>query len=480
MEPISLLILAIYFLALFGIGVWCSRKQESIHDYFLARHSIPAWAALASVVATETSAVTLIGTPAQSFAEGGDLSFLQVAFGYILARIILSLYFLPRFFAHEIVTIYAFLGIHFGTRVQKVSGIFFFISRALASGVRHYAAALVISSVFGINLTLSIVLTGAISLIYAGLGGLSAVIWTEVFQLAVMIVGGLLGLYFALHVIPGGIQHVMDQAQAAGKLTLIHWDWSGTGNYSLLIGILSGIFICLASHGADQDLVQRLLSCRSLRSAQTAMVGSGIFVFFQFTLFLFVGIFLYVYFGTLPSELTKNDEIYPYFASHFMPAWAAGLVIAAILSAALSSTASALNALSSSSVNDFLLPLCKKPLGAKTQVMISRGFTVLWTAILVVIAIWASHSKSIFDTGYSIAGYTSGSLLAAFLLGIFTPLKNEMALILGMIGGVVVVLFVAFLGYHWTWFVPTGVLSTSLIAYIIERMQGISLEQGQS
>lgn len=470
MEPVSVIILGVYFLILIGIGLWFSRKQESLNDFFLARRTIPAWAALASVVATETSAVTLIGSPAQSFAKGGDLSFLQVAFGYIIARIILSLFFLPKFFDREIVTIYAFLGIRFGRRAQRVSGIFFFITRALASGIRHYAAALVISSVFGVDLTIAILFTGLISVAYATMGGLSAVIWTEVFLLIVMITGGLLGFYYALHMIPGGWAAAMAKANEAGKLAFIHLDWSGGGNYSLLIGVLSGVCLCMASHGADQDMVQRLLSCRSLRSAQKALVGSGIFIFCQFAFFLFLGIVLYAIFGTLPAELTKNDEIYPYFAAKYMPPWAAGLVIASILSAALSSTASALNALASSSVSDFLLPLWKKPISERKVVAISRLFTVIWTLILIVIAILASHSKSIFDAGFSIASYTSGSLLAAFLLGIFTPLKNEAALIVGMFVGVVGVLTIAWFNFHWTWYVPAGTLTTLLVAYLLARV----------
>ncbi len=480
MEPVSIIILGVYFLILISIGAWCSRRQESLNDFFLARRTIPAWAALASVVATETSAVTLVGAPAQSFAEGGDLSFLQVAFGYIIARVILSLYFLPRFFDREIVTIYAFLGIRFGKRTQRVSGIFFFITRALASGIRHYAAALVISSVFGVDLISAILFTGFISVVYATMGGLSAVIWTEVFLLAVMITGGLLGFHYALSMIPGGWAGAMSKAEAAGKMALIHLDWSGNGNYSLLIGMLSGVCLCLASHGADQDMVQRLLSCRSLRSAQNALVGSGIFIFCQFAFFLTLGVLLFVFFGTLPSELTKNDEIYPFFAARYMPPWAAGLVIASILSAALSSTASALNALASSSVSDFLIPLWKKPISDKKVVAISRIFTVVWTLILIVIAILASQSKSIFDAGFSIASYTSGSLLAAFLLGIFTPLKNEAALIAGMVAGVIIVLTVSSFGFHWTWYVPLGVLTTSLTAYLLERILPLAATRGEA
>jgi len=468
MEPISLIILAVYFLMLIGIGLWFSRKQQSVNDFFLAGHSIPAWAAMAAVVATETSAVTFIGAPAMTFKEGGDMSFLQVVLGYILARVILSLYFLPKFFSHEIVTIYSYLGIRFGKKSQKISGIFFFITRALASGIRHYAAALVISSVFGYDLMTAIILTGLISFVYAALGGISAVIWTEVVQLVVMITGGLLGFYYLLQSIPGGWPEIMETAHNTGKMVMIHWDWGSDGQYSLFIGIVAGTCLSLASHGADQDLVQRLLSCKSLRSAQSAMVWSGLFVFCQFAFFLFLGIMLFTFFGALPSEITKTDEIFPYFAAQHMPPWAAGLVIAAILSAALSSTASALNSLSSTSVNDFVLTILKNPPKGKRLVMISRCFTVFWMVILIIIAILASGSDSILQTGLTIPGYTSGSLLAAFLLGIFTRFKNETALSIGMFMGVAVVLTISLCGVFWTWFVPTGALTTILTAFAID------------
>ncbi len=474
MEPVSYFILAVYLVILFGIGAYFSRKQHSLSDFFLAGRSIPAWAAMAAIVATETSAITFIGAPAIAFREGGDLSFLQVALGYIFARVILSFYFLPRFFENEIVTIYSFLGIRFGPLAQKVAGLFFFVTRALAAGVRHYAAALVISAVTDIDLTTAIIMTGIASFAYSIMGGISAVIWTEVVQLAVMIAGGLLGFYYLLDLIPGGWQTIFETGNLHQKFTVVHLDWHDGWNsiraYPLFIGFLGGFCLSLASHGADQDMVQRLLSCRNLRGAQKAMIWSGIFIFFQFTFFLTLGILLFVYYGTLPPELEKTDEIFPYFASQNMNPIAAGLVIAAILSAALSSTASALNSLSSTSVSDFVLPHLNRSIDNRQIVRISRGFTIFWTIILIVIATVASQSENIFDTGLSIPSYTYGSLLAAFLIGIFTRFKNELCVILGMCLGVIVVLFFSYCGFHWTWFVPIGATSTILTAFIIERL----------
>ncbi len=481
-------ILIIYFLILILIGVLCSRKQESISDFFLAGRTMPAWVALAAVVATETSAVTFMGAPAMAFATGGDMSFLQVVIGYIVARVILALFFLPKFFEHEIVTIYQFIGSRFGGYAQRLTGILFFITRALAAGVRHYAAALVIAVILDVNVIHAIIVTGMVSLIYSSLGGLSAVIWTEVVQLAIMILGGILAFVYLLFLIPEGMGHILDVGNEFGKLEIFHFFDTPKGNYSFLMGLLGGMCLCLATHGADQDMVQRLLSCRSLRSAQGAIIGSGFFVFAQFAFFLFIGIMLFVFYQTLPEDLDKADQLLPYFAVDQMHPVAAALVIAAILSAALSSTASALNSLSSTTMSDFVIALRKKPLANNVQVTISRLFTFVWTAILIVIAILASEQENILETGLSIPSYTYGSLLAAFLLGIFTRFRHQWAIMGAMVMGVFGVLLLAKLEFtapwvglesatfvlylqenvHWTWYVPFGTVTTLLFAYIIQ------------
>lgn len=472
MDFIGYSIIALYLLILVGIGWWCSRKQDSLSDFFLAGRTIPAWAALAAVVATETSAVTFIGAPAISFAEGGDLSFLQVALGYVFARFVLSFVFLPKFFEHEIVTIYQYLGNQFGRNAQYTAGIFFFITRALAAGVRHYAAALVVSAAMDLNLPLAIIVTGGVSLIYAWLGGLSAVIWTEVFQFLVMLAGAILAFMYLLDLIPGGWAEVVQTGSEAGKFAFLHFDWGPSSPYYFIAGMLGGFCLNLASHGADQDLVQRLLSCKGLRNAQTAMILSGFVVFAQFAFFLVIGVMLYVHYGALPDGLDKNDQIMPYFVMETMPSAAAAIVIAAILSAALSSTASALNSLSSTAVTDFVVAFQKKQPSQSTLVNASRWFTVFWTVVLIVIAVLAQNSKSILDTGLSIPSYTYGSLLGAFLLGIFTIVNQSVCVISGMIAGVIVVITLSFFGIHWTWFVPAGSLSTIMIACTMYCLNG--------
>ncbi|MDP8245508.1 MAG: sodium/solute symporter [Candidatus Hinthialibacter antarcticus] len=469
MTTTGYLILFIYLAVLIAIGVWCSRRQSSIQDFFVAGRSMPTWAALAAIVATETSAVTFIGAPAQAFVEGGDFWFLQVVMGYILSRFVLSYFFLPKFFEHEIVTIYQFLGRRFGKEVQKTSGVFFFITRAMAAGVRHFAAAVVIQAMTGWDVTTAIIITGIIAVLYSVMGGLAAVIWTEVIQFAVMMLGGLFVCFYILNTIPGGLPTIIEYGSSAGKFTVFHWDWSGKG---FLLGLIGGFCLNLASHGADQDLVQRLLSCRNLRSAQWAMVLSGGVVFVLFSFLLFVGVMLNRFYdGALPEGVTKANEILPFFAVDVMPPAAGAFVLAAILSAAMSSTASALNSLSSTTITDFVIPSLKEELCDSKLVLLSRAFTVLWMIVLIGIALISSTlQENILDLALSIPSYTFGSLLAAFVLGIFTPMRSQRAVTIGMIVGVVAVVSVSFAGFHWTVWVPAGALTSTISALLLDRI----------
>ncbi|MBI1391080.1 MAG: sodium/solute symporter [bacterium] len=459
-------ILAAYLFGLLGIGVYFSRRQRSVSDFFVAGRSIPAWAALAAIVATETSAVTFIGAPAMTFNAGGDFSFLQIILGYILARAVIAAYFLPKFFEHEIVTIYQYLGRRFGARVQRASGYFFFFTRAMAAGVRHFAAAVVIQAMTGWDVVTAIWVTGVFSLFYAALGGLSAVIWTEVAQFTVMILGGLFIFTFLSSTIDGGLPAIIQAGAEQGKFTIFHWDWSGKG---FLIGLLGGFTLNLATHGADQDLVQRLLSCRDLRSARVAMVASGFVVFALFAFLLFVGVMFSVFYGGLPEGLKEAHEILPYFSVHEMSPAAGAFVLAAVLSAAMSSTASALNSLSSTTVTDFILPYWAERLDDRARVRLSRGITLGWTLVLITIALVSStFEKNILDLALSVPSFTFGSLLAMFLLGIFTRFQNQRAAVAGMVIGVAPVIALSAGGFYWTWFVPAGACSSIAAAYVID------------
>ncbi|MFH1743258.1 MAG: sodium:solute symporter [bacterium] len=460
-------IIVVYMLILLAVGGWIARRQSNLRDYFLGGRNIPAWAVMLAVVATETSSVTFVGTP--SMAYSGSMVFLQLVLGFFVARIIIALYFLPAFFQEEIYTIYAHLGKRFGTEVQRAAGLFFFVTRALAAGVRHYCAALVLFTVTDWSMGISILVMGLISLVYTVLGGLSAVIWTEVFQMAVMIVGAVAAFIHLLGLIPGGWDRLVDVAGEAGKLHIFDFGSPFKLSYTFWSGLIGGMFLSLASHGADQDLVQRLLSCKSLRGAKLAIVGSGILVFVQFTLFLVIGVMLFVFYSNQPPDLAKTDQIFPYFVKTEFNPFLGGVVIAAIFAAAMSSTASALNSLSATTMSDFLRPLSGEVTDERRDLRLSRWVTVGWCIVLMAVAYGARGSTNILETGLKVATFTYGSLLGAFLLAIFTPVRAQRAITLGMCAGSLVVLgaygmFREFI--FWPWYIPMAVLVTCCVTWI--------------
>ena len=460
-------IIILYMGILLLAGGFIARRQKTLRDYFLGGRNIPAWAVMLAVVATETSSVTFVGTPSTAYA--GSMVFLQLVLGFVLARVILAAYFLPAFFREEIYTVYAHLGKRFGSEVQRVAGLFFFVTRALAAGVRHYCAALVLFTVTGWSIGVSILVMGGVSLVYTVLGGISAVVWTEVFQMAVMVLGAIVAFVHLLGLIPGGWERVVEVAGEAEKFQIFDFDCPFKLSYTFWSGVIGGTFLSLSSHGADQDLVQRLLSCKTLRGAKMAIIGSGFVVLVQFTLFLLIGVMLSVFYRDQPPDLVKTDQVFPHFiATEFTPVLG-GLVIAAIFAAAMSSTASALNSLSSTTITDFLRPILGESPDERRDLRLSRWVTVGWCVILMAISYGARGSTNILETGLKVATFTYGSLLGAFLLAIFTPLRSQRAVTLGMCVGTIVVLVVYWLFQEyifWPWYIPLAVLVTGCVTWL--------------
>ena len=492
-------LLVAYILFMIGCGVYFARQQRGLSDYFLGGRSIPAWAVLLAVVATETSSVTFVGTPSMSF--WGDCSFLQLVFGYCVARVILAFRFLPAFMTGELFTIYEHLGRTHGPGIQRLAGVFFFVTKALAAGVRHYCAALVLQVVTGWNPITSIVVMGAVSLIYTVLGGLSAVVWTEVVQMIIMILGAVISLIVIVDKLPD-VSAAISFAADAGKFHVFNFgNPFGQLGYNFWNGLIGGTFLTLASHGSDQDLVQRLLACKSLRGAKGAIIGSGVLVLVQFALFLVVGALMYSFYagevqgvsvtppganapsaeiiyesspfpessatrsGTL--EFTQNDHIFPYFIVQQLPPLVAAFVIAAIFAAAMSSTASALNSLASTTITDFIRPMRKHAVDEEQDLRLSRLLTVGWCIVLMVVAYLSMGSQSILETALGVATFTFGSLLGAFLLAIFTPCRNPLGTAVGMLLGVVVAVILASnadlkAAVHWTWRIPIATTITMI------------------
>jgi len=476
-------VLLVYLAGITIFGVMFRRSQRTVKDYFLGDKNT-SWIVISlSIVATETSTLTLIGVPALAYAnyarpeQGGNYTYLQVVLGYIIARVLISLLFIPAYFSGNLLTAYELLRNRFGVPAKNFAASLFLVMRALAEGVRVFAASLVLSAVLSASIPglphlwlWSILIVGLLTLIYTFEGGIAAVIWTDLIQLIIYIGGSLLAAYELLRLVPGGWQTIASEAAAAGKFQLLSFKLDFTVPFTFWAGLLGGTFLTMASHGTDQLLVQRLLTCRNKRESQKALVLSGFVVLFQFALFLTIGIMLYAYYKFYPltTRLASNDEIFPTFIVQRLPHGVAGLVIAAIFAAAMSNLSGSLNSLSSSTVIDFYKPLLRPNAKDEDLLKLSRWLTAAWGFVLIGVAVLARKWGSVFTTGLTIASLVYGPMLGAFLLGVMTRRANQRGVIAGMATALIMMAVIWFTtNLAWTWYVITGTLICSSIGYLV-------------
>ena len=475
MRYLDLGVILVYLLSITWFGAHFRSGQKSLRDYFLGGRSAPWWAISLSIISAETSTLTVVGTPGLSFA--GNLGFLQIVFGYLLARLVISALLLPHYFRGEMFTAYELMRRRFGERTRKLSAFIFLVTRALAEGVRVFAISIVISIVLNTGEIPSILLIVALTLFYTFEGGMTAVIWTDVIQMALYTTGAIVSFFVLLHHIPGGWAHVVAVAAPAGKFRIFDFDFSFSmqyfsRTYTFWAGLLGGCFLTTASHGTDQLIVQRLLSARDEAQSRAALIGSWIVIFFQFGLFLLIGIALFVYYGDAGFRApARIDRIYPQFVWEQLPLGVAGLVTAAIVAAAMANLSAALNALASTTVMDFLRPLAGPP-DDKRLLGWARTATIGWAVVLVAIGIVARHWGSVLESGLSIASITLGLLLGIFLLGVLTKRVKENAASFGVVAGLAIIIYVrAFTPIAWTWWVLIGSSSTFAAGYFASWFQ---------
>ena len=474
MRWLDLGLIVAYLVGITWFGARFRRSQKSLRDYFLGGHTAPWWAISLSIVSAETSTLTVIGTPALSF--GGNFEFLQVVFGYLLARIVISTLFLPQYFRGEMYTAYELMRRRFGERIRKLTAGTFLLLRALAEGVRVFAISLIISVVLGTGEIASIVLIICLTLFYTFEGGLTAVIWTDVVQMILYAGGAILSFFVILGQIPGGWAHVWEAAGAAHKLKVFDFAFSlspefFSRNYSFWAGIIGGCFLTTASHGTEQLMVQRLLAARSERESRLALFASWAVILFQFTLFLVIGVLLFVHYSDAHLAAPKPaDRIYPDFIWHNLPAGMAGLVIAAILAAGMSNLSAALNALASTTIMDFYKPLVARSHPDRSEghfVTLARWATVAWGVILFSVGLVARNWGSVLEAGLTIASILYGSLLGVFLLGLLTRRVQEKAAMIAMVAGLLVMVYVKqFTHVAFTWYVLIGTSATFLVGLL--------------
>jgi solute:Na+ symporter, SSS family len=458
-------IIAFYLAGITLFGLRFRKKQRSLRDYFLAGRDIPWWAIALSIVAAETSTLTIISIP--GLAYDTNFTFLEVVMGYVVGRVVISFVLLPDYFRGDLYTAYELIERRFGRGLRSLTAGLFVLTRAAAEGVRVYAVSIVVSIALGTGEVASIAIITALTLVYTFEGGLAAVIWTDVVQTAIYVGGTLVGLATIVELVPGGWHAIHAAAASAGKLQVFDFRMSPWIPYTFWSGVVGGAIFTTASHGTDQLIVQRLLAARGERQSVTALLASGIAILFQFALFLLLGTMLWAYYRLPSSDFGRADRIYPTFIVTRMPHGISGLLIAAVLAAAMSNLSAALNSLSSSSVLDFYMRL-RPQADEETKMRLSRLATLAWALVLFGLAIIALHRVGrVVEVGLQIASVAYGAMLGAFLLGVLTRRANQHGAMIGMLAGFSVELYL-WLGTRvpWTWWVMIGTATTFAIGYL--------------
>ena len=490
LHALDLLLVAAYLAGVTLFGLRFRKRSESLSSYFLASREVPWWAIALSVVSAETSTLTIISVPGIAF--GANYTFLQLVFGYMVGRLVLCALFLPRYFEGEMFTAYQLIDRRFGRTLHKVTAGLFLLTRAAAEGVRVFAVSIVIGLAIGTGDVASIAVISVLTLLYTFEGGMTAVIWTDVVQMVLYIAGTLVALFTLGSKVAGGWAAIHAAASAAGKLQVLDFAWNLHSSYTFWAGIVGGTFLTMASHGTDQLMVQRLLAAKNLRESRMALLASGGVVLLQFTLFLIIGTGLWLFYAQHPAARTVSapDRLFPAFIVQQMPTGVAGLLIAAILAAAMSNLSAALNSLASSSVVDFFLRM--RPHATDRQrTLFARGSTVAWAAVLFAIAVYSVRvggKGHVVEIGLSIASVAYGPLLGVFLLGTLTRFATEGGAIAGMVTGFAINLmlylphvFPGFPSVHvgshalasiaFTWYVLIG----SVVTFAVGSLASIAL-----
>jgi len=467
LHSVDLFIIAVYLVSITLFGLRFRKSQRSLRDYFLAGRNIPWWAISLSIVAAETSTLTVIGTPALAYA--GNFGFLQVVFGYLLGRVVISLIFIPQYFRGEMFTAYQLIDRRFGKSLHRITAGIFLLTRAAAEGVRVWAVAIVVGIALGTGEIASVAIVMLLTMIYTFEGGLAAVIWTDVTQLAIYVGGTIVGFFTLVHLVPGGWPAIHAAASAAGKLQVLDFSLDFFKPYTFWAGLIGGMFLTTATHGTDQLLVQRLLAARNQRESKAALLSSGVVVLAQFTLFLLVGSGLWAFYRMFPPAVAfaRTDNVFPTFIVDHMPHGISGLLIAAILAAAMSNLSAALNSLSSTSMIDFYLR--RRPQTSdRTRLALSRVATIVWGVVLFALAVAARGRGKVLELGLSIASVAYGGLLGVFLLGLLTRRARQSGAIAGMLCGLALNAYIWkwVPRIPWTWYVTLGSLTTFAVGYL--------------
>jgi SSS family solute:Na+ symporter len=478
-------VLVAYLASAIGIGLWFSGKSKDLEAYLLGDRNLPWWAILGSIVATETSTATVLSVPGKAYGPDG-MKFLQLAFGYLIGRTVIVRVLLPLYFQGKLFTAYQVLDRRFGGLTKQSASLLFLITRNLGDGLRLFLAALVLQKLAGLPFVPSVIAMGLVTIVYTFFGGMRSVVWNDCVQFVVYVVGGIAAVYVIAANIPGGWTEVMNYAREHDKLQVFDWRFTLSYPYTFWAGLIGGAVLTIGTHGTDHMMVQRYLSARSQADAGRAILLSGVVVLLQFALFLFIGVELAAFYSRQPEVLAQweqlkaagqwtTDDVFPHFLVNHFPknVGLVGLMLAAILAAAMSTLSSSLNSSASALVNDFYIPSRKRPASSEHLFLVTRWLTVAFGLAQIAIGIWARQlDRAVVDNALAIAGFAAGLLLGVFSLGVLTKRVGQTAALTGAAFGLAVLLFIQFiapsLGYPiaWPWFALIGASATFVVGYV--------------
>ncbi len=500
MHILDLTILFAYLVGTVLFGSWFSRTQRrDVRDYFVSGQRVPWWAIMASVVSTETSSLTFVSVPGLAFT--GNLTFLQLVMGYLVGRLAVTLLFVPLYFRGELLTVYQLLDQRFGGSVRRLASTLFLITRSVADGFRLYLTGLVLAAVLlavpgseetarawfpALNPTLTIIIVsvltmGIATIVFSYLGGIDAVIWTDVTQLGIYLTGAFVAAFILLSKISGGWGEVVVTGMAAGKFRLFDFTLDLTRSNTFWSGLIGGAFLTTATHGTDQLMVQRYLCGNSPREAKKALLISGVVIFAQFALFLFIGAMLYVFYHNYAaSEMAaftmdgrlRADLVFPHFIVTHLPTGVVGLVMAAIAAAAFTSS---LNSQAATTIADFYVPMTGGKKSDAHYLKMSKLLTAVWGMVQITAGTFAALylTRSMVDQVLDIQSFTNGVILGIFFLGTFTRRVRSTAAIVGILLGAAVMIYVKFrTPISWQWYVLIGSVTTFALGYTASVLLG--------
>jgi len=478
-HAVDAVIVIVYMLAVLAFGLWIGRGQRTSSDYFLGGRSMPWVVLLLSIVATETSTVTFLSLPGLSAAANGNLTFLQIAIGYIVGRLLIIQVLLPIYFRSENFTAYEVLEARFGKLSRRLTSVLFLVTRNLSDALRLFLTALVLQIVLGLNLTLSVILLGLITIIYTLVGGARSVIWNDGIQFVIYMLGAAAAFVIVVNDMPGGLPALLQFAEENHKLRLFDFDFRLAGpGMTFWSGVAGGAFLTMATHGTDQLMVQRYLSAKKQRDAALSLGFSGVIVFLQFAVFLGIGIALAGFYAQAPAgdaAAGHGDRLFAYFIVNSMPLGLTGLTLAAVFAAAMSTLSSSLNSSATALISDIWLPLRKREIPQPQQLRAGRiataAFGILQVGIATLVGLVGTTESTVFNV-LKIAGFASGPVLGLFLLAVANPRVKQPAALMGFVVGVAGLSAVAICtDLFWPWYAAVGALLTWLAGWLIQALK---------